>query len=80
MRIEKMSDRAIAANQNELLEGWADTALFEEPEQAFNRNIHRIIRRFLTCGTVQDVRDSMQCFVDGVAIGDVALHNFQART
>ncbi len=77
MRIEKMSDCTVAANQNKLLESWADAALFKQPEQAFDSDIHGVVWGFLAGGAVQNVRNAIQRTTYGVAVGDAALDHFQ---
>src|SRR6185437_4281086 len=47
MWVEEMSDRAVSAEQEKLPKRRIAAALFEEPEEAFNRHIHDIVRSFL---------------------------------
>ena len=45
--IDEMADAGIAADQDELLEGRADAAGLQQPEQALDRHVHDLIGRFL---------------------------------
>ena len=76
MRVEKMSDCTITANQNKLLESWADTALFKQPEQAFDGDIHGVVRSFLAGGAVQNVGNAIQRTAHCVTVRDIALDHF----
>ena len=48
-------------------------ALFQQPEQSFDRHIDYVVGSFLAGGAVHDMRDAVDGFADHGAIRDVAL-------
>ena len=80
VRIKEMAHRAIAAEQDELFEGRADAALFQQPEKTFDRHVDHIVGRFLAGRTMDDVRNAGHGLAHGIAVGNISLKNFQSRS
>src|SRR5208283_4008470 len=79
MRVEKVADGSVAADQDELLEGRARPALFEQPKQPLNCNVDNVVRHFFARCAVQHMRDAIQSSAHYGTIRDIALDNFQRR-
>jgi hypothetical protein len=73
-----VANRAVAADQNDLMERRTDAALFEQPEQTFDRDIHHIVGSFFAGCEVQDVRDSVHGLAHQASIRDAAANDFDA--
>jgi hypothetical protein len=79
MGIKEMTHGAITAKQKELLESGTDAGFFEEPEQAFNRDIDNVVGSLFACGTVQDVCNILHGFANNGTIGDRAVDSLETR-
>ena len=77
MRVEKMSQGSIAADQDDLFESRAAAGLFQQPEQTLDRDIHHIVGSFLTGGAMQYVRNALDGCMHNGPIRDAALDNLQ---
>ena len=73
-----MPHRGIAANQDELLEGRAGAALLQQPEQAFDRDIHYLVGTFLAGGAMHNVRHALHGRLHHRPIGDASPNYFQS--
>lgn len=78
VRIEEMTDGAIATDQNKLAERLAGAALFEQPEEAFDGDIDHVIGCFFAGRAMNDVGDAGHGAADDVAVGDIAGDDFEA--
>ena len=79
MTIEKVSHGGVAANQNNLLERRTAAALFQQPEQALDGDVHDLVRSLLAGRAMQNMSDAAHGPAHCFAIGDASLRNFQAR-
>src|SRR5208337_4796876 len=70
MRIEKMANRAIAAEQDDLLESRACAALFKEPEKPLHANVDNVVRGFLARSAVQHMSDAVHGLSRDTTIGN----------
>ena len=68
-----MPQSSIAADQDDLSEGRAGAALFQQPEQALDRNIHHVLGSFLAGGAMQNVRDLLHGGAHSRPIRDASL-------
>jgi len=75
-----MAHGCVAADEDELLEGLALACFFEEPEHAFDGDIHDGVWRFLAGGQVENVGDASHGFGDDGCVADGALHDLKAGT
>ena len=78
MRIKEVPHAGVAADEDELPKRIARPALFEEPEQPLDRDVHDAVGRLLAGRQVQDVRDIAQGIVNEGAVGNAAAHDFEA--
>ena len=79
MVVEKMADRSVAADQDELLERRPGAALFEQPKESLNSNVDNIVGRFFARGAMQYMRNAIQGSAHHCTIRNIALDNFQPR-
>jgi hypothetical protein len=77
MRIEKMPQGSIAADQDDLSEGRTGAALFQKPEETLDRNIHHVMGSFFAGGAMQNVCNFLQGGVHDRAIRDTSLDYLQ---
>ena len=54
-------------------------ALFQEPEEALDRDIHDLFRRFLDMGHVHHMGNSLHAHARGFSLRKIALHDFEPR-
>jgi len=80
VRVEEMADGAIAADQDELAEGFAGAGFFEEPEEAFDGDVDYFIGRFLAGSAMNDVGDAGHGAADDIAVGNIACDDFETIT
>lgn len=78
MWVNKVAHACITTNENELFEGVAFTAGFEQPKESFDGDVHDTVGGFFAGGQVQHVGDAVHCGVDIVLIGHVAACDFEA--
>jgi hypothetical protein len=78
MRINEMPHARVAADHDELLECGGGAAGFEQPEETFDRHIHNLLRRLFDGCEMQNMRDTVHCFFDEVAMLDGAVNVLNA--
>ena len=77
--VEEVADRRVAADQDELARGRGFAEGLEQPEQAFDRDVHHIVGRLLAGGEVEDVGDIGHRRLGRGAIGKAAAHDVDPR-
>ena len=78
VRIEKMPESSVTANENDLLEIRTGAALFQQPEQALDRNIHHIVGAFLTGRAMQNVSDTSHGRVHNSSVRNTSADHLDA--
>lgn len=64
MGVDEMPHAGITTDEDELLEGGAGAGGFQEPEHAFDGDIHDVLRGFFAGGEVENVGDSVEGLID----------------
>ena len=77
-RIEVVTDRGIAADQDEIFSLSCPKGL-QQPEHAFDRHIHHEIGNLLARGHVNHMRDALHDGFDEGTFGDVAGDDHEPR-
>jgi hypothetical protein len=79
MRVEEMTQGGIAADEDDLLKGMAETALLQQPEQTFHRDVDDAVFGFLAGCTVDDMGNAAHRCAHNVAVSDIAAYRLQSR-
>src|SRR5687768_3031884 len=74
VRINKMPNASITTNQNKLLECGTCTASFKQPEHAFHRYIHDLVRSLFAGCKMDNVCNIVHCFFHSLPVFDGAMN------